>query len=85
MLSFLYGPTLTFVHDYWKNRSFDYMDICWQNNVEVIMKIIDEGTVASWKESYDKPRLCIKKQRHHFANKGTYIQNYGFSSSHVQM
>ena len=46
MLSFLYGPTLTFVHDYWKNRSFDYMDICWQNNVEVIMKIIDEGTVA---------------------------------------
>ena len=24
------------------------------------------------KESYDKPRQCIKKQRHHFANKGTY-------------
>ena len=22
-LSFLYGPTLTSVHDYWKNRSFD--------------------------------------------------------------
>ena len=21
-----YGPTLTFVHDYWKNHSFDYMD-----------------------------------------------------------
>ena len=21
--SFLYGPTLTFVHDYWKNHSFD--------------------------------------------------------------
>ena len=26
MLSFLYGPTLTSIHDYWKNRSFDYMD-----------------------------------------------------------
>ena len=25
-LSFLYGPTLTSVHDYWKNHSFDYMD-----------------------------------------------------------
>ena len=25
-LSFLYGPTLTSVHDYWKNRSFDYTD-----------------------------------------------------------
>ena len=24
MLSLLYGPTLTSVHDYWKNRSFDY-------------------------------------------------------------
>ena len=23
VLSFLYGPTLTFIHDYWKNHSFD--------------------------------------------------------------
>ena len=38
-----------------------------------------------WKESYDKPRQCIKKQRHHFADKGSYSQSYGFSSSHVQM
>ena len=22
-LSFLFGPTLTFIHDYWKNHSFD--------------------------------------------------------------
>ena len=34
-------------------------------------------------ESYDKPRQCIKKQRHHFTNKGSYSQSYGFSSSHV--
>ena len=26
MLSFLYGPTLTSIHDYWKNHSFDYTD-----------------------------------------------------------
>ena len=32
--------------------------------------------------SYDKP---IKKQRHHFADKGPYSQSYGFSSSHVWM
>ena len=37
------------------------------------------------KESYDKPRQCIKKQRHHFANKGLHSQNYGFSSGHVWM
>ena len=30
LLSLLYGPTLTSVHDYWKNHSFDYMDLCWQ-------------------------------------------------------
>ena len=22
--------------------------------------------LAPWKKSYDKPRQCIKKQRHHF-------------------
>ena len=31
----------------------------------------------------DQPRQYIKKQRHHFADKGLYSQNYGFSSSHV--
>ena len=39
---------------------------------------------CSFEESYDKPRQCIKKQRHHLAAKGLYIQSYGFSSSHVQ-
>ena len=32
-LSFLYGLTLTSIHDYWKNHSFDYMDLCQQSNV----------------------------------------------------
>ena len=27
----------------------------------------------------------IKKQRHHFADKGQYSQSHGFFSSHVQM
>ena len=42
-------------------------------------------TLVSWKKSYDKPRQHIKKQRHHFANKHTYSQSYGFSNSHVWM
>ena len=33
----------------------------------------------------DKTRHYIKKQRHHFADKGPYSQSYGFSSSHVWM
>ena len=32
-LSLHYGPTLTFAHDNWKNCSFDYTDLCWQNDV----------------------------------------------------
>ena len=28
LLSLLYGPTLTSVHDYWKKHSFDYMNLC---------------------------------------------------------
>ena len=38
----------------------------------------DCSQLAPWTESYNKPRQCIKKQRHHFANKGLYSQSYGF-------
>ena len=38
---------------------------------------------APWKENYDKPRQCIKQQRHHFSNKSLYSES--FSSSHVWM
>ena len=40
---------------------------------------------APWQKSYDKPRLCIKKQRHYFADKGPSGESYSFSSSHVWM
>ena len=42
-------------------------------------------TLTLWKESYDQPRKHIKKQRHHFVNKGPSCQGYGFSSGHVWM
>ena len=32
-LNLLYDATLTSVHDYWKNHSFDYMDLCQQSDV----------------------------------------------------
>ena len=41
--------------------------------------------LAPWKKSYNKPGQHIKKQRHHFADKGLYSQSYGFSSIHVWM
>ena len=33
VFSSLYSPTLTSIHDHWKNHSLDYMDLCWQSNV----------------------------------------------------
>ena len=32
-----------------------------------------------WKKSYDKPRQHMRKQRHHFADKGPYSQRCDFS------
>ena len=40
---------------------------------------------ASWKESYDKPRQCAEKQRHHSADKGLYSQGCGLPSGHVRL
>ena len=42
---------------------------------------------APWKKSNDKPRQCIKKERHHFADKGDTVKvmvfpvvTYGYES-----
>ena len=39
MFSLLYGPSLTSVHDYWKNLSFDFMDLCQQSDVLVFNRL----------------------------------------------
>ena len=41
--------------------------------------------LVAWKKSYKKPRQHIKKQKHHFVNKGSRSQSCGFSCSHVWM
>ena len=33
VLSFHCSPTLTYIHDYWKNHSFDYIDFCQQSDI----------------------------------------------------
>ena len=40
--------------------------------------------LVPWEKSYDKPRQCIKKQKHHIADKGLHSQSHGFSSNHAQ-
>ena len=39
-LSFLYSPTLTSIHDHWKNHSLDQTHLCWQSNVSALQYAI---------------------------------------------
>ena len=49
-------------------------------------KLKDACSLGKKKEkSYDQPRQYIKKHKDYFANKGSFRQSYGFSSSHVWM
>ena len=34
---------LTSIHDYWKNHSFDSMDLCWQSNVSAFFLLCCQG------------------------------------------
>ena len=38
VLSFLYGLTLTSIHDQWKSHSFDYMDLCYFSHIPAHFK-----------------------------------------------
>ena len=38
-LNLLYGPSLTSVHDYWKNRGFDLTQLCRQSNVSAFQSL----------------------------------------------
>ena len=57
MLSLLYGLTLTSVHDYWKNHSFDYTDFCWQNYV-----------LTEINPEYPLEGLMLKLKLHYFGH-----------------
>ena len=46
---------------------------------------LKQRMLAPWKESYDRPRQCIKKKRHHFTNRSPHSESHGFSSSHIWM
>ena len=42
----------------------------------MVTAAMNQKTIASWQESYDKYRQHIKKQRHHFADKAPSSQSY---------
>ena len=50
-------------------------------SVQMVTAAMKFKTLAFWKESYDKIRQHIKKQRHYFADKGPSRKSFDFSSS----
>ena len=46
VLSLVYGPALTSVHDYGKNHSFDYEDLCWQSNVSAFLNMLSRFVIT---------------------------------------
>ena len=63
----------------------DFIFLGFKNHCRWWLQPSNEKMLAPWKKSYGKPRQHIKKQRHHFVDKGPSSQGYGFSSSHVWM
>ena len=47
-------------------------------SLQMVTVAVKLKTLAPWKESYDQPRQHMKKQRHHFADKGPSSQSYDF-------
>ena len=44
-LSLLYGPTLTSIHDYWTNHSFDQIDLC-QQIMSLLFNVLSRFVIA---------------------------------------
>ena len=64
------GDTIETVTDFIFLGSKITADGDWSNKIKV--------TLAPWKESYDKSRQLIRKERLHFADKGLNSQSYVF-------
>ena len=64
------GETMEIVTDFIFLGSKITADGDWSNKIKV--------TLAPWKESYDKSRQLIRKERLHFADKGLNSQSYVF-------
>ena len=72
---------ISFSHISYKGEKWKWWQILFSKAPESLCMVIGAMKVkilSPWKESNAKPRLSIKKQRYHFANKGLYSQIYGF-------
>ena len=62
-LSLLYGPTLTSIHDYWKNHSFDFTDLCQQNDYRRVDKKVSKLLSVNLRPKVQKLEESVKDEK----------------------
>ena len=69
VLSLLYGTNLTSIHDYWKNQSFEYMDLCDVSAFNILSRFViafllrSKHLLISWLQSPSAVILEPKKRK----------------------
>ena len=79
------GPITSWQTDGKKWKQWQTLFLWALKSLQMVTAAMKWKDACSWKKNCDKPRYCIKKQRHHFADKGLSSHSYGFPSSHVLM
>ena len=79
------GPITSWQTDGKKWKQWQTLFLWALKSLQMVTAAMKWKDACSWKKNCDKPRYCIKKQRHHFADKGPSSHSYGFPSSHVLM
>ena len=70
-----FKPTATVAANRWKQGQIFRAPI----SLGMVTAAVKLKDACSWEEAnYDKPRQLVKKQRHHFPDKGLFSQSYGF-------
>ena len=73
-------PVPSSLHGKWKGKKWKQWQILFSwapKSLWTVTATMKLKMLAPWKEGYDKPRQCVKKQGHHFASKDPILDSKG--------
>ena len=68
----------------WLDGLTDAMDMNMGTLQQMVTEAMKSKAIASWQESYDRPRYYVEKWRHYSADKSPYSQGCGVCCDHVR-